>query len=364
MKKLVQKSILGNLDGLTGLAGLSDQTGLDIRPTLLRVLTDLYVQKPSHSPEEERHYVELALRLIEEVDAGTCAAVASSLSKYPGAPREVVQRLAPIAALGYPKTSSTPASKPVSAPAVTARNVPAKIVPDDDDSDLFEPEAPAPDPFEPDIFEPALPATSPAAAPPIAPLSGPAPASVVELRDSFFAADIETRRLILIGLDAVAARDLPALASGTNIMRYLEQAALAGRRQEFTTLLQQSLGISRALAMRIVSDETGEPFLVAGRALAMPSDVFQRILMFLTPQIGQSVQRVYDLADLFLDLPQDSALHLVAIWREADRVEARASLHRTVLWPENSKAALREAAAERKPAAEQQSKPGSTQRRA
>ena len=51
-----------------------------------------------------------------------------------------------------------------------------------------------------------------------------------------------------MNLDVVAMPDSPALASGTNIMRYLEQAALAGRRQEFTTLLQQSLGISRALA--------------------------------------------------------------------------------------------------------------------
>ncbi|MET0869178.1 MAG: DUF2336 domain-containing protein, partial [Pseudorhodoplanes sp.] len=120
----MHKLDLGNLDGLAGLAGLADHSGLDIRPTLLRVLTDLYVQKPSHGPEEERHYIELALRLIEDVDAGTCAAVAASLSKYPAAPAEVMQRLAPIAALGYPKASKA------SDPSITARNVPAKILPD------------------------------------------------------------------------------------------------------------------------------------------------------------------------------------------------------------------------------------------
>jgi hypothetical protein len=166
----------------------------------------------------------------------------------------------------------------------------------------------------------------------------PKPADFIELRETFFDADPQTRRLILTNLNIVAAKQAPALASGTNIMRYLEQAATAGRRQEFTTLLQQSLDISRALTTRIIADTSGEPFVVAGRALAMPSDVFQRILMFLDPEIGQSVQRVYDLADLFLDLPQDSALHLLGVWRSADRAEARATIHRPAHWPDSAKA--------------------------
>ncbi|HYP10212.1 MAG TPA: DUF2336 domain-containing protein, partial [Xanthobacteraceae bacterium] len=34
-----------------------------MRPTLLRVLTELYVQRPTHTADEEHHYTELALRL-------------------------------------------------------------------------------------------------------------------------------------------------------------------------------------------------------------------------------------------------------------------------------------------------------------
>jgi hypothetical protein len=331
----VQKIQIGNLDGLAGLAGLADHTGLDIRPTLLRVLTDLYVQKPSHGVEEERHYVELALRLIDVVDAGTCAAVATSLAAYPNAPAEVVQRLAPIAALGYPR------------PSASARNASsADPAPDNDEFDIFEPDASEADPFEPDIFESDIfePKVMPAATPQPLPataapaFAAPQPADFIELREIFFDADPQTRRLILMNLDIVAARQAPALASGTSIMRYLEQAAIAGRRQEFITLLQQSLRISRALTTRIVADTSGEPFVVAGRALAMPSEVFQRILMFLNPETGQSVQKVYDLADLFLDLPQDSALHLLSVWRSADRAEARAAIHRPAHWPDNAKA--------------------------
>ena len=67
-----------NLDSLTdiGLRG-----GVDMRPTLLRVLTDLYTHKLAHTPEEERHYTELAMRLLDSVDAQTRASVAARLAR-------------------------------------------------------------------------------------------------------------------------------------------------------------------------------------------------------------------------------------------------------------------------------------------
>ena len=71
---------------LDGLVDLACRDGVDIRPTLLRVLTDLYVQKPTHSADEEIQYVELALGLIEAVDAPTRATVAATLSAYRAAP--------------------------------------------------------------------------------------------------------------------------------------------------------------------------------------------------------------------------------------------------------------------------------------
>ena len=64
---------------LEGLDSLARRDGVDIRPTLVRVLTDLYVQKPSHSAEEERHYTELALRLIDSVDLATRMTIAKKL---------------------------------------------------------------------------------------------------------------------------------------------------------------------------------------------------------------------------------------------------------------------------------------------
>src|SRR6202012_3755668 len=79
--------------GFDGLMTLSKREGVDIRPTLLRVLTDLYVQARSHSTEEARQFVELTSRLIDQVDDATRAAVRARLAIYPATPVEILRKL-------------------------------------------------------------------------------------------------------------------------------------------------------------------------------------------------------------------------------------------------------------------------------
>ena len=101
-----------------------------MRPTLIRVLTDLFVQKLKHTPDEERHYTELALRLLDAVDASTRATIAARLARHLSPPLRVVQYLvndlpeiaAPLrghAVLRQPVRARA-AAKPVVAPAVEA----------------------------------------------------------------------------------------------------------------------------------------------------------------------------------------------------------------------------------------------------
>src|SRR5450631_1225629 len=243
---------------LDGLVDLACRDGVDIRPTLLRVLTDLYVQKPKHSADEEAQYVELALGLIDAVDEPTYAIVAARLQAYPAAPTAILARLA---------------VSPTSQPAVPAK-VELESKNDIDKNDL------------------------------------------VEL---FFAASAEERRLILTNLDVVAAETSarrPAPAS-SEVIRRLETAALAHNPGEFSRMLERALGISRALAERIARDPSGEPIVVAARALGMTAAVLQRILLFLNPAIGQSVERVYDLARLYDELAPAAAERMLTIWRQA-----------------------------------------------
>src|SRR5947199_4340415 len=79
--------------GFDGLMTLSRREGVDIRPTLLRVLTDLYVQTTAHSADEERQFVELTSRLIEQVDDATRAVVRGRLSVYPATPAAIMDKL-------------------------------------------------------------------------------------------------------------------------------------------------------------------------------------------------------------------------------------------------------------------------------
>src|SRR5690348_3087806 len=97
------------LPPIDGLLDLACRDGVDIRPTLLRVVTDLYVQKPSHSAEEERQYVELATGLVDAVDAGTRQIVTATLRAYPAAPAPVLHKLTgEAAAPPKPKTAAAP----------------------------------------------------------------------------------------------------------------------------------------------------------------------------------------------------------------------------------------------------------------
>jgi hypothetical protein len=91
------------------------------------------------------------------------------------------------------------------------------------------------------------------------------------------------------------------------------------------------------LAERITRDNSGEPIVIAAKALGMTAAVLQRVLLFLNPAIGQSVERVHDLARLFDDLSPETAGHMVALWRTAKT--ARKPVHETVHWDDERRSA-------------------------
>jgi hypothetical protein len=254
---------------LDGLLDLACRDGVDVRPTLLRVLTDLYVQKPTHSSDEVTQYIELALGLVDTVDDATRAAVAASLSRYPAAPAAILAKLG---------ISTTP--------------IPAAEV-------------------EPEIETVRTAATE--------------YVNTENLVDLFFNASSEDRRIILLNLDAASASPvLPVRPVTAEVIKHIENVALQRKSAEFSRALSGALNIPRALADRVARDPSGEPIVVAAKALGMKAAVLQRILLFLNPSVGQSVQRVYDLADLFDALTREAADMMLAIWREAGQAAAPA----------------------------------------
>src|SRR5262249_47557586 len=113
-----------------GLMNLAKREGVDVRPTLLRVLTDLYVQAPGHSAEEQQHYVELASRLIDQVDEATRKGVRARLAVYPETRIEIRERLGLSKPARLPQSIMDPApfQPPASQNGRTADRPPSKLL--------------------------------------------------------------------------------------------------------------------------------------------------------------------------------------------------------------------------------------------
>jgi hypothetical protein len=97
----------------------------------------------------------------------------------------------------------------------------------------------------------------------------------------------------------------------------------------FNQTLAAALGIAPAVAERITRDHSGEPIVVAAKALDIPAAVLQRILLFLNPVVGQSVARVYELSRLYDEITLAAAQRMLAIWRQggAQRRPAHAPVY-------------------------------------
>lgn len=268
---------------MDGLVDLARRDGVDIKPTLLRVLTDLYVQSPIHTADEEAQFSELACRLLRSADADTRANIAARLRSYPRAPMAVLKALAEAEEIpAANEEAATPVAKPDAVMVASAASQAA------DEAELEE-------------------------------LFGADPPDHADLAEQFFRASSEERVAILRNLEFAPIE--PALVpSGPRVadaFARMEKAALAARKIALTAELGALLHLSRSLADRIVQDKGGEALCCALRAAGMPVKTYQRVLLFLDPTIGQSVSKVFALERLYRDITPRAAQIMLAIWRGA-----------------------------------------------
>jgi Uncharacterised protein conserved in bacteria (DUF2336) len=281
--------------GFDGLMTLSRREGVDIRPTLLRVLTDLYVQAATHSLDEKRQFVELTSRLIDQVDDATRAAVRARLAIYPETPREIASKLG----IG-PALSEGP--MPLAEAIATAPASP-------------QPERPLTD-----------------AQLRMAPNLSMQSTDAAEIHDLFFRASPSERVAILHSLAETPLKAAPKIPPVRTLraIETLEMAAFAADVENFTLELGETLILPARLAAQIVDDASGEPLACALRALDMPAPVFQRVLLFLKPEFGTSVNIVYRLSRLYDRVSERSALVMLAAWRASTMAIARAKYRPTL----------------------------------
>jgi hypothetical protein len=155
-----------------------------------------------------------------------------------------------------------------------------------------------------------------------------------DLNEQFFAANGEERRFILLGLPLIApiAPGQAAVSRDPKLGKRIEAAALAHKPEELASQLAQALRIARAQARRIASDQLGEPITIALKAFAIPRDLVYRILMFVNPMVGHSVERVHSLALLFDEMTVPAAEGMVAIWQALPGAERAATKHHPLFW--------------------------------
>jgi len=275
--------------GLDRLARLAMPGDPDMRPTLLRVLTELYVQKPTHTADEERHYTELVLRLLDAADVGTRAAVAQRLAHYRSPPRRVIERLA-----GDVPNLNGQRQQPLWPSGST-------MLKDE--------------------------------------LTRAAPIAVhvaTTLNELFFAANPDERRLILLNLDVIAPFSVgrSTLRQKDGLSGRLEAAVLSRNREAFAQHLAQALHISRVQARRVADDDLGEPIVTAAKALNMRRGALYRILLFIN--VSRSVARVQALTELHHELPSQAAEQMIAIWQSLPKLDRPAERHQPMLWNDDS----------------------------
>src|SRR3954470_13322523 len=296
--------------GFDGLMTLSRREGVDIRPTLLRVLTDLYVQSSAHTGDEERQFVELTSRLIDEVGDAARAVVRARLSIYPNTPVAIINKLGLRAPSPHVPLACGIAVEPPAAPTLRP-------------------------PTEAQLRMSAW---------------SMQPQDAAEISAMFFAAAAGERALILHNLaDAPlkpAAR-IP-LARAARAIETLEMAAFAADIENFTLELGEALILPARIAAQVVNDPSGEPLACAMKALEMPGAVFQRVLLFLNPEFGASVNYVYRLSRLYDRLSERSALVMLAAWRGSTMAAIRAKYQPGLYDDERNRA--RSAPAQMRPA--------------
>jgi hypothetical protein len=290
--------------GFDGLMTLSRREGVDIRPTLLRVLTDLYVQASTHSADEAGQFVELTSRLIDEVDDATRTAVRARLAVYPATPAEIMRKLGLM-------------------PAEADQGVPPAA------------EIPCP-PAEP------LPAAQPPSEAQMRMNWNPAmqPQDAAQLCEMFWRAGANERASILHSLAETPLKASPRIPEerAVRAIEALQMAAWVADRESFTLELSETLTMPARVTAQMVDDVSGEPLACALKALGMPGRTFEHVLLFLKSEIGTSVNAVYRLSRLYERLSERSALVMLAAWRGSTMAVARAKYRPTLYDDERQRA--------------------------
>lgn len=316
---------------LETLESLSRQEGMDVRPILVRVLTDLFLQKPNHSPDEIARYEELTLQLLDVVDVATRGVIARKLADEPRAPDAVVARLLEDEpTVAAPLIARVPGLSRVKllALALDGDQTQAGAVAQraDLDPDMSRLLAHHPNDY---VLE-TLAANRDAALGDAAlralvarALRSPPLAAMLLRRE-----DVDMALLAPLYLHASreqragirkALAERPTRGPGRTLRNVdavdaalIEAATESGRAHVVSEALSETLGLRLADAAWLSTEPSGEAFVIMLRAAGVENAGVGRALLLCQPEIAQSVARFFELVELAETTPRTVAAELLA----------------------------------------------------
>lgn len=337
MNDTSQSTLPGNLPSqLCSLAGLGNPDFGSLghpssKPVLARVVTDLFVSKLGHTPDELAQFQEMALALIGDIDADAIAVISEKLARHANTPQPVLERLltagdtAAACVLRYALHISRDILLDTAKWGDGAL-VQAIAQRPDLDAELLQLLA-----ERPEIHVLQALAENPAARIPASitrslirrAMGNPGLAHALVERDDldadmtalYYYASRQRRSQLLLAahrLDLGRAADVMQNADETATLQRLEQQALQADMTGFAATLASALACPGYLAQQLADDPDGEVLAVALAALGMPEAQAARIFMKLDPAIAHSVKRVHALTALVANTPPQVARRIIA----------------------------------------------------
>jgi uncharacterized protein (DUF2336 family) len=350
---------------LRDLAASAEARPDEMRPVLLRVVADLFVLHPQHTPQEIRLFEEMAGKLIDDADEPTLTIVARKLARCADAPARILRRIR--ARGGAPAHEILLAGTQIEwtelrqiAASGACEHACAVAGRSDLDRELTGILASRP---EREIARAlAANALAPLAVENLRLLAARGREDAVLARALLDRGDLTLDCLPLyLAANAHERARLVSMARGVGILNAgravaatpldeescarLEAGALRQKRASFALTLAEILDCDPLCARRIVDDETGDAMTLAFIAVGLPKEIAVRIFLIAFPKVALSPESFERNLRMLDTLPHRDALRVVAAITGVTRA-ASASLR-----AQARRAPLGEAQAAQKPEA-------------
>ena len=311
------------------LASFGRAPDVAIRPVLLRVMVDMFANKPHHAAVEIRQFEEILSHILGDADPETRLAVAEKLSRHPQTPRSLLDRLlADRDAAARTVVALAPLDSPaLGVAAVLGSTEVARAAAERPDLD--------PETVRKLAERPEASVLHALAGNPTAPISATVlrylarrarnddvlaakllarPGAQPDSSSLFLSANRDQRTLMIAEARrhdlGVTSRSVSAQVS-PDAMMAIERVAQYSGLEGLDLALSSALGLTCHEVERILDDPGGEPLALALAAIGVPLETAGRVFLLGEPALAPSYRRLKALLAIVESVSPRTALRLV-----------------------------------------------------